>query len=112
MISAAVVAACAEPGPSSSAADPAAGKRAFVATCATCHGPEGRGINGLGKDLRTSGFVRGQSDEQLLAFLMAGRPSSDPLNTTGVDMPPRGGNPALSDGDLKNIVAYLRTIQE
>jgi disulfide bond formation protein DsbB len=48
----------------------------------------------------------------MLAFLQTGRPASDPLNTTGVDMPPRGGNPAFSDNDLKNIVAYLRTIQQ
>jgi hypothetical protein len=28
-----------------------------------------------------------------------------------VDMPPRGGNPALKDADLLNIAAYLRSLQ-
>jgi disulfide bond formation protein DsbB len=69
------------------------------------------GVPGLGKDLTTSTFVPSQTNEQLLAFLQTGRPASDPLNTTGVDMPPRGGNPAFSDTDLQNIVAYLRTLQ-
>ncbi|MCP4087133.1 MAG: cytochrome c, partial [Actinomycetia bacterium] len=29
---------------------------------------------------------------------------------TGVDMPVKGGNPALSDEDLIDIVAYLKSI--
>jgi disulfide bond formation protein DsbB len=37
--------------------------------------------------------------------------TSDPENTTGVAMPPKGGNPSLSDGDLQNVVAYIRTLQ-
>jgi len=92
--------------------DPVAGREAFLTTCITCHGQDAKGVTGLGKDLTTSEFIRTQTDEQLLAFLMTGRPASDPLNTTGVDMPPRGGNPAFTDEDLENIVAYLRTIQE
>jgi len=66
----------------------------------------------LGKDLTASEFLRAQTDEQVLAFLQTGRRASDPLNTTGVDMPPRGGNPAFTDDDLKNIITYLRTIQQ
>ena len=90
--------------------DPAAGRQAFLATCVACHGQEAKGVPGLGKDLTTSEFLRSQTDEQMLAFLIAGRPASDPLNTTGVDMPPRGGNPVFTDTDLKNIVSYLRTL--
>jgi disulfide bond formation protein DsbB len=37
---------------------------------------------------------------------------SDPLNTTGIAMPPKGGNPALTDGQIVDIVAYLRSIQK
>jgi hypothetical protein len=27
-----------------------------------------------------------------------------------VDMPPKGGNPALTDSDLNDITAYIRTL--
>ena len=91
--------------------DAKAGYAAFLTTCTTCHGADAKGIPGLGKDLTTSEFLRGQTDEQTLAFLLTGRRADDPLNTTGVDMPPKGNNPALSEDDLKNIIAYLRTIQ-
>ncbi|MCH8852707.1 MAG: cytochrome c oxidase subunit 3 [Planctomycetes bacterium] len=35
----------------------------------------------------------------------------DPENTTGIQMPPRGGNPMLKDDDLLRIVGYLRTFE-
>jgi disulfide bond formation protein DsbB len=47
-----------------------------------------------------------------MAFIKTGRPASDPLNTTGVDMPPKGGNPALSDQDLADIIAFIRSIHQ
>ena len=52
----------------------------------------------------------GASDEELVEFVKVGRRPSDPLNITGVDMPPKGGSPALSDEDLYDIVAFIRTI--
>ncbi len=91
--------------------DAAKGKEQFTA-CAACHGPEGEGIQGLGKDMTTSEFIAGLSDGELLEFVKTGRPSSDPLNTTGVDMPPKGGNPALSDAQIMDIIAYIRSIHK
>jgi disulfide bond formation protein DsbB len=91
--------------------DPAKGKEAF-ATCAGCHGPEGKGIEGLGKDMTSSEFIASQTDEQLLAFIKTGRPATDPLNTVGVDMPPKGGNPALNDAQILDIIAYIRSLQQ
>jgi disulfide bond formation protein DsbB len=91
--------------------DATAGREAYLVTCVACHGPEAKGVPGLGKDLTTSAFLQTQTNEQMLTFLQTGRPASDPLNTTGVDMPPRGGNPAFTDTDLQNIIAYLRTLQ-
>ncbi|WP_448601203.1 hypothetical protein [Thermoflexus hugenholtzii] len=44
-----------------------------------------------------------------MEFIKKGRPATDPANTTGVDMPPKGGNPALTDQDLADIIAFLRT---
>jgi disulfide bond formation protein DsbB len=78
--------------------------------CAACHGPDARGVPNLGKDLVASEFVHTLSDEELLAFIKTGRPMWDPLNTTGIDMPPKGGNPALTDDDILAIIAYVRTL--
>jgi disulfide bond formation protein DsbB len=114
LMAAALLAACGSGGPAATPTpfgDPAAGQQAFLVTCIACHGADAKGVTGLGKDLTTSEYLHSHTDEEMLAFLMAGRPASDPLNTTGIDMPPRGGNPAFTDTDLKNIVAYLRTLQ-
>jgi mono/diheme cytochrome c family protein len=92
--------------------DAANGKTLFDQVCFACHGEGGVGIEGLGKDMTTSTFIAGSSDEELLAFVKVGRPVGDPANTTNVDMPPKGGNPALSDDDLRDIIAYIRTIQK
>lgn len=92
--------------------DPAAGEKSFASICSACHGPKGEGIQGLGKDMTTSEFIAGKTDDELVAFIKVGRDPSDPLNTTGVAMPPKGGNPALSDDDLYNIVAYIRTLHK
>lgn len=67
---------------------------------------------GLGKDLITSKFVKSETTDKLVAFLKVGRPATDPLNTTKVDMPPRGGNPALTDDDLKDIAEYVRQMNK
>jgi mono/diheme cytochrome c family protein len=86
------------------------GEALFNTTCIACHGPGGEGIEGLGKPLTTSEFAAGLTDGELLAFIDAGRPADDPLNTTRIAMPPRGGNPSLSDADLLDIIAYVRTL--
>jgi disulfide bond formation protein DsbB len=102
------------PGPTAvptSAGDVENGKAKFAGTCVSCHGPEARGMTGLGKDLHNNAFIAPMSDEQVVAFLKTGRPATDPLNTTKVDMPPKGGNPALTDKDLLDIVAFLRTLK-
>jgi mono/diheme cytochrome c family protein len=92
--------------------DAVKGKAVFEGTCISCHGPDAKGLPGLGKDLTTSEFVAGQTDDQLLAFVKKGRPATDPANTNKVDMPPRGGNPALTDTDLVNVVAFVRSIHQ
>ena len=94
------------------AGDAAHGQELFTGTCSSCHGPDAKGLPGLGKDLTTSEFVKGKTDVELVEFFKTGRPSSDPLNTTGIDMPPRGGNPVLSDDDLVDIVAFVRTVNK
>jgi len=88
------------------------GYELFIASCAACHGEGGEGIEGQGLPLITSGYVRGTSDDDLIGFIKRGRPMWDPNNTTGLDMPPKGGNPAINDDQLQQIIDYLRAIQE
>lgn len=90
--------------------DPIAGEQAFINTCSSCHGFDARGIPGLGKDVTTSPFFLGMDEATFIEFIHAGRPASDPANTTGVDMPPRGGNPALTDEDIVNIRAFIYSL--
>lgn len=88
------------------------GKQKFEAVCAACHSTDAKGLPGLGKDMTTSQFVKSQTDEQLVEFIKKGRDTSDPANTTGVAMPPKGGDPSLTDDQLRSIVAYIRTLQQ
>lgn len=87
-----------------------AGQKLYGSNCALCHGQGGVGKPALGKDLRGNEFIGGMTDDQLVAFLKEGRRADHPLNEKGVDMPPKGGNPGLSDDDLLQIVAYLRSL--
>lgn len=98
--------------PASLVGDAAQGKRLFAASCSACHGPAGEGVQGLGKDMTRSEFIAGLSDAELMEFIRTGRETSDPLNTTGVAMPPMGGNPALTDEQLMHIIAYMRSLQQ
>ncbi|HRQ72431.1 MAG TPA: c-type cytochrome [Phycisphaerales bacterium] len=84
----------------------------FIASCSACHGARGEGMEGLGKPLKGSDFVASKSDAELLAFVKSGRPVWDAENTTGIDMPPKGGNPALTDDQIADIIAHIRTLQQ
>lgn len=87
------------------------GRKLFLGTCASCHGAAGEGVVGQGADLRESAFIAEQSDKQLLAFIKVGRQSFDPASKMGLAMPPRGGNPAITDDALNDIIAYVRELQ-
>ena len=90
------------------AADAVAGADVYKGTCSACHGGDLAGIDGLGLPLAPSDFVASQSESDLAAFITVGRATDDPANTTGIMMPPKGGNPALSDQDMLNVAAYLQ----
>jgi mono/diheme cytochrome c family protein len=84
------------------------GERLYNSNCALCHGMGGVGKPALGKDLRDNAFVAGMTDDEVVQFLAEGRRADHPLNEKGVDMPPKGGNPGLTEEDLRAIVVYLR----
>ncbi|PJF28743.1 MAG: hypothetical protein CUN52_11900 [Phototrophicales bacterium] len=91
------------------ASDVRAGGRLYGSVCSACHGVNLQGISGLGKPLINSDFVNRLNDDELVAFIAVGRTTRDPLNTTGVAMPAKGGNPSLTDQNLHQIVDYIRS---
>src|SRR4249919_3626475 len=84
------------------AGDTEHGKQIFITLCATCHAADGTGVKGLGKNLVTSEYVHKASDEQLVQLIERGREAKDSLNTTGIAMPPKGGNAALTTKDIED----------
>lgn len=108
------LAACESPEPQEDAApatpDIAAGQQKYRISCGTCHGDDGEGIEGLGKPLRGNEFVRNNDPAAIVAMVEEGRDASHPQNTTGIAMPPKGGNVALTKADLRDIVAFLKTL--
>lgn len=98
------------PLPAADNAAQASGAGLYQQSCAACHGPDGKGRPNLGKDLTTSQLVQTQSDQALLAFIKQGRMPNDPGNTSGVPMPPKGGNPSLTDEQILEIIAFIHTL--
>ena len=87
------------------------GRRVYLSTCAACHGPGGGGVPRQGPALAGSRFVREADGPAMLQFLRTGRAAGDPASLTGLPMPPRGGNPSLTDADLAAAAAYVGALQ-
>jgi cytochrome c5 len=79
------------------------GSEIFNATCTSCHGSNGKGtIPGVPDFTEKDGRLS-KSDEVLFKHIKEG------FQTPGnaMVMPPKGGNPKLSDNDLKAVLKYL-----
>ncbi len=87
------------------------GAALYAGACAVCHGPTMEGVPNLGNALTDNAFITERTDEELIAFIRAGRAHDDPENKTGVLMPPSGGQPNLTDAELLAIVRHMRTGQ-
>ena len=85
----------------------ARGQQAFSGMCAECHGLEAQGIPSMGMDLRTSDFVQRASTAQLIRFIRTGH---RPTNRFPGGMPEDGGDPSLSDQQLADIAAWLKSL--
>ncbi len=94
-------------GPSANVAE---GRTLFMSSCAVCHGPDGRGVEKLGKSLVGNPFLTSRSNDELVAFIRQGRRTNHPGNTTGVEMPPSGGLPMLNDRQLRSVIAFVRSL--
>lgn len=86
------------------------GQQLYSRQCAGCHGQDARGLPNLGLSLIGSQFVNERTDAELVEFIIVGRLPSDPENRTGIIMPSKGGNPALTEEDILAVVAYIRSL--
>lgn len=80
------------------------GKKLYTQYCLACHGADGAGTMPGVSDLTDPAGVLAKSDAVLLRSLLDGvqRPGA-PLV-----MPPKGGNPALTEQDMRRVLTYIR----
>ena len=93
-------------------ADIDTGKKNFMMVCSACHGKDAMGLPNLGKQLVNNEYLKSISDAEFYELLFSGRGPEHPLNTTGVAMPPKGGNPAFGEKDLHSIMLYVRSLSK
>lgn len=80
------------------------GAAVFKAKCAPCHGPDGKGETSMGKVLKvrdlSSAEVQKQTNAELTAEIENGKGK----------MPGYKGK--ISDGDIKELVSYIRSLKK
>lgn len=99
-----VAAAASMPLAARGAADVSAGQRIYDRNCVACHGPSGRGRIPGAPDFTAPGGVLTLPDATLLQRMTEGYHSPG----SPASMPPKGGDPSLTQRDLANVLAYLR----
>jgi cytochrome c oxidase cbb3-type subunit 3 len=87
--------------------DPRLGQQWFDQVCATCHGPEGNGYaaGGTGTAIGKSGFLDKVSDGFIRTTVKEGRSNTRMLPFQGPE-----ALADLSDNEIDDIIAYLRTV--
>lgn len=86
--------------------DAQAGKRAFDAKCARCHGANAAGQNGVAPPLVHK--IYEPSHHSDMAFVLAAKNGVRSHHWSFGDMPPIEG---LTDADVKMIARYVRELQ-
>lgn len=88
--------------------DPRLGKQWFVDICSTCHGLDGDGYaaGGTGTAIGLPGFLSKASDGFIRATIREGRSNTRMRGFQGADALAN-----LSDQEIDDIIAYLRTLQ-
>lgn len=87
------------------------GRLLYAKHCATCHGPDGNGNNGLAPPLLKSEYVS-KDESKLASILLYGLQGPITVNDKKYDfanaMPGIGMNKNVSDEDIKDIGNYIR----
>ncbi len=73
--------------------------------CAACHGPDAKGVKGIGPSLTDAEWLHGDgSFATIVTAVREGVPAAK--SSTGMVMPPRGGS-QLTDEQVKAVAAYV-----
>lgn len=80
------------------------GKETFEKTCIACHGSDGKGAFPGTPDFTSSDGALAKSDNILIDHITNGFQSEG----SPMAMPPKGGNPNLSDTDISAVLKYIR----
>jgi len=80
------------------------GYEVYTNNCTVCHGEDGEGLMPGVPDLNISRDWFSQTDEKLIEKIKRGTQQSDIL----IAMPPKGGNPNLTDDDILDVIVYMR----
>lgn len=80
------------------------GEAIYMGTCMACHGTDGTGMIPGTPDFTDKSGRLAKSDAELVASITNG------FQTPGspMAMPPKGGNPSLTEQDITAVLAYLR----
>ncbi|MFN8374883.1 MAG: cytochrome c [Anaerolineae bacterium] len=81
---------------------------AYNWACASCHGADGRGVEGYGPSLLFSSDVMGRNISGLVRLFNVAQPPTNP--ELGFVHPYRGGYPELNDEQLGQLMDYLFTL--
>lgn len=80
------------------------GKAVYEQACLACHGADGSGMMPGAPDFTEPRGVLTKPDSELLRNMVAGIQSPG----SPMAMPPKGGNPALTETELKEVLGYIR----
>ena len=93
-------------GVASAAAEPPAqsGAEIYAKTCIACHGPDGKGAIPGAPDFTAKDGPLSKPDGLLIQHMIGGFQSPG----SPMAMPPKGGNPSLTNEDFRVLLEYLR----
>jgi len=76
--------------------------------CLTCHGPDAKGIPGLGVNLTDQEWLHSDgSYDAIVHQIMTGVTATE--SKSGVAMPPKGGS-TITDDQVKAVAAYVYSL--
>jgi len=81
-----------------------AGSQLYVQNCMVCHADDGSGAMPGVSDLTEVRTWSSMPENELLARLEKGIQKAE----DAISMPPKGGNPELSDDDMKKIIIFMK----